>query len=118
MHYTSYINRVREAGRGQGYLYEEPQVYGLDAQATPVLMALRWIFYDDPDVLMVSVHESGRRPFPGTGTVKEWGGETAVRISAHNRLDVWDFTDVVRPALTVRVERVPRRLEVTTSEFL
>ena len=36
MHYTSYINRVREAGRGQGYLYEEPQVYGLDAQATPV----------------------------------------------------------------------------------
>ena len=36
VHYTSYINRVREAGRGQGYLDEEPQVYGLDAQATPV----------------------------------------------------------------------------------
>jgi acetoin utilization deacetylase AcuC-like enzyme len=118
VHYTSYINGVRETGRDQGYLDEEPQVYGLGAQANPVLMALRWIFYDDPDVLMVSVHESGRRLFPGTGTVKDWGGETAVRISAHNWPDDWDFTNVVRLAPTVRVERVPRRLEVTTSEFL
>jgi acetoin utilization protein AcuC len=37
VHYTSYINGVREAGRGQGYLDEEPQAYGLGAQATPAV---------------------------------------------------------------------------------
>ncbi|HEX5726318.1 MAG TPA: acetoin utilization protein AcuC [Longimicrobiaceae bacterium] len=31
------------------------------------------IFYDDPDVLTVSIHESGRYLFPGTGFVDELG---------------------------------------------
>jgi len=31
------------------------------------------IFYDDPDVLTVSLHESGRYLFPGTGSVNEYG---------------------------------------------
>ncbi|MDP8952938.1 MAG: acetoin utilization protein AcuC [Actinomycetota bacterium] len=151
VHYASYINRVKEAGRGEGDL-EELQVYGLGTQDNPVFEGMheasarvvgatmeacrlvvngeakhafcpsgglhhakvwqasgfcvyndagvaiarlkeehpgikvayvdtdvhhgdgvQWMFYDDPDVLTVSVHESGRRLFPGTGAVKERG---------------------------------------------
>lgn len=39
------------------------------------------IFYEDPRVLTVSVHEDGRFLFPGTGSVDETGaGHTAVNI--------------------------------------
>jgi acetoin utilization protein AcuC len=34
---------------------------------------VQWIFYDDPDVLKVSFHESGVYLFPGTGFVDEVG---------------------------------------------
>jgi acetoin utilization protein AcuC len=34
---------------------------------------VQWIFYEDPRVLTVSVHESGRYLFPGTGDVTETG---------------------------------------------
>lgn len=30
-------------------------------------------FYDDPDVLTISIHESGRHLFPGTGRIKDRG---------------------------------------------
>lgn len=33
----------------------------------------QWIFYDDPEVLTVSLHESGHYLFPGTGFVDETG---------------------------------------------
>jgi acetoin utilization protein AcuC len=33
----------------------------------------QWIFYEDPDVLTVSIHESGQYLFPGTGFVTEIG---------------------------------------------
>jgi acetoin utilization protein AcuC len=35
------------------------------------------LFYDDPDVLTVSLHESGAYLFPGTGMIVETGGEHA-----------------------------------------
>jgi acetoin utilization protein AcuC len=35
------------------------------------------LFWDDPDVLTLSVHESGLYLFPGSGGVAECGGETA-----------------------------------------
>lgn len=35
----------------------------------------QWIFYRDPDVLTVSIHESGQWLFPGTGNVTEIGEE-------------------------------------------
>jgi acetoin utilization protein AcuC len=39
---------------------------------------VQWLFYDDPSVLTVSFHESGRFLFPGTGGVEERGeGEGA-----------------------------------------
>lgn len=34
---------------------------------------VQWLFYEDPDVLTVSIHESGRYLFPGTGHVEERG---------------------------------------------
>jgi acetoin utilization protein AcuC len=34
---------------------------------------VQWMFYDDPEVLTISMHESGRYLFPGTGGVRERG---------------------------------------------
>ena len=34
---------------------------------------VQWLFYDDPDVLTISYHESGQFLFPGTGDINEQG---------------------------------------------
>ncbi len=34
---------------------------------------VQWFFYSDPNVLTVSIHESGRYLFPGTGNIDELG---------------------------------------------
>jgi acetoin utilization protein AcuC len=34
---------------------------------------VQWIFYDDPDVLTISFHETGKYLYPGTGEVTERG---------------------------------------------
>lgn len=39
---------------------------------------VQWIFYDEPRVLTLSLHESGRYLFPGTGHVHELGRGAAV----------------------------------------
>ncbi|QBI20314.1 acetoin utilization protein AcuC [Egibacter rhizosphaerae] len=65
------------------------------------------IFYDDPRVLTVSLHESGRYLFPGTGFPNEIGAGDAVGTSLNVPLepatpgDVWfeAFEAVVPPAL-------------------
>jgi acetoin utilization protein AcuC len=151
VHYTSYVRRVQQAGRGEGDL-EELKQYGLGTADNPIFPdvhracahvvggtlvvarlvmngeaehalcisgglhhalpskasgfciyndaavaiarlkeehpsikvayvdtdvhhgdGVQWMFYDDPDVLTVSMHESGRYLFPGTGAVKEDG---------------------------------------------
>ena len=45
---------------------------------------VQWLFYDDPAVLTISMHESGRYLFPGTGhtyeTGKDAGRGTAVNV--------------------------------------
>ncbi len=38
---------------------------------------VQWIFWDDPTVLTLSVHESGRHLFPGSGFAEEVGGPGA-----------------------------------------
>jgi acetoin utilization protein AcuC len=43
----------------------------------------QWIYYDDPRVLTVSVHESGRHLFPGTGFAAETGGAGAPGSAAN-----------------------------------
>jgi len=44
---------------------------------------VQWGFYDDPDVLTVSIHESGRYLFPGTGDVDETGAGDAAGTSVN-----------------------------------
>jgi len=41
------------------------------------------VFYDDPRVLTISLHESGRTLFPGTGFPDETGGPGAVGMSVN-----------------------------------
>ena len=44
---------------------------------------VQWIFYDDPRVLTVSLHESGRYLYPGTGFEDETGSGSAAGTSAN-----------------------------------
>jgi acetoin utilization protein AcuC len=44
---------------------------------------VQWIFYDDPRVLTVSFHESGRYLYPGTGSTEEVGKGDAAGTSAN-----------------------------------
>jgi acetoin utilization protein AcuC len=45
------------------------------------------LFWDDPEVLTLSVHESGRTLFPGTGEVDEAGGPAARGTAVNVPLD-------------------------------
>jgi acetoin utilization protein AcuC len=49
------------------------------------------MFYDDPEVLTVSMHESGRYLFPGTGGVEENGSNGGVGYSVNVPLE--PYTD-------------------------
>jgi acetoin utilization protein AcuC len=44
---------------------------------------VQWIFYDDPRVLTLSFHQSGRYLYPGTGFEDEIGGPNALGTSAN-----------------------------------
>ena len=44
---------------------------------------VQWIFYDDPRVLTVSLHQSGRYLYPGTGFEDEIGGPNAMGTAAN-----------------------------------
>jgi acetoin utilization protein AcuC len=52
---------------------------------------VQWMFYSDPDVLTISMHESGRYLFPGTGEVGEKGSNRGVGLSVNVPLE--PFTD-------------------------
>lgn len=62
------------------------------------------IFYDDPDVLTLSIHESGRYLFPGTGFVDElgegdgYGYSLNLPLEPHTGDDSWlDLTSRLLP---------------------
>jgi acetoin utilization protein AcuC len=59
------IARLKEEHPGLKVAYVDTDVHHGDG--------VQWMFYDDPDVLTVSMHESGRYLFPGTGWVNERG---------------------------------------------
>lgn len=52
---------------------------------------VQWIFYRNPSVLTVSIHESGKWLFPGTGFVNELGEGDAVGTSIN--IPLAPFTD-------------------------
>ncbi|MFX1296313.1 MAG: acetoin utilization protein AcuC [Promethearchaeota archaeon] len=42
---------------------------------------VQWLFYDDPNVLTVSYHQSGKYLFPGSGDIDEIGNEKGIGYS-------------------------------------
>ena len=59
------ISRLKEEHPGIRIAYVDTDAHHGDG--------VQWMFYEDPDVLTVSMHESGRHLFPGTGEVDETG---------------------------------------------
>jgi acetoin utilization protein AcuC len=59
----------------------------------------QWIHYDDPAVLTVSVHESGRHLFPGSGFAAETGGAEAPGSAANVALPPFAGDDAYRAAM-------------------
>lgn len=68
----------------------------------------QWIYYDDPRVLTVSVHESGRHLFPGSGFPVETGGAEAPGSSVNVALPPFAGDDAYRRALARVVVPVTR----------
>jgi len=65
---------------------------------------VQWLFYDDPDVLTCSIHESPRSLFPGTGDVHETGAALSalnVPLEAGTTGDtwLWAFKEAVIPTM-------------------
>jgi acetoin utilization protein AcuC len=68
----------------------------------------QWIYYDDPRVLTVSVHESGRHLFPGSGFPIETGGPIAPGSSVNVALPPFAGDDAYRQAMARVVMPVTR----------
>ena len=54
---------------------------------------VQWMFYDDPDVLTLSTHESGRYLFPGTGGTTERGQRRGYGYSVNLPLEPFTHDD-------------------------
>ncbi|WP_042427676.1 acetoin utilization protein AcuC [Geomicrobium sp. JCM 19039] len=50
---------------------------------------VQWAFYDDPNVMTVSIHETGRYLFPGTGAITEKGNGYGYGYSLNIPLDAF-----------------------------
>jgi acetoin utilization protein AcuC len=59
----------------------------------------QWIYYDDPSVLTVSVHETGKHLFPGSGFPIETGGAQAPGSSVNVALPPFAGDDAYRAAM-------------------
>jgi acetoin utilization protein AcuC len=68
----------------------------------------QWIHYDDPSVLTISVHESGRHLFPGSGFPIETGGAEAPGSSVNVALPPFAGDDAYRAAMERVVVPVTR----------
>jgi len=92
------IQHLRDAGRRVAYL-------DIDVHHGDGVQALH---YDDPDVLTISLHESGRYLFPGTGTVHEIGegaGEgTSLNVPLEPFTESDSFVDVFERAVPYAIE--------------
>jgi acetoin utilization protein AcuC len=68
----------------------------------------QWMYYDDPRVLTVSVHESGRHLFPGSGFPAETGGADAPGSSVNVALPPFAGDGAYRRAMARVVVPVVR----------
>jgi acetoin utilization protein AcuC len=79
------ISRLKEEHPGIKVAYLDTDVHHGDG--------VQWMFYDDPEVLTVSMHESGRYLFPGTGDIKETGQRDGVGFSVNVPLEPFTQDD-------------------------
>ncbi len=77
------ISRLKEEHPGIRIAYVDTDAHHGDG--------VQWAFYDDPEVLTISMHESGRYLFPGTGGVEEKGRGAGRGYSVNVPLE--PFTD-------------------------
>lgn len=54
---------------------------------------VQWAFYDDPDVCTLSIHETGRYLFPGTGNINERGQGKGYGYSFNIPIDAFTEND-------------------------
>ncbi|WP_277621509.1 acetoin utilization protein AcuC [Indiicoccus explosivorum] len=54
---------------------------------------VQWSFYDDPSVCTVSIHETGRYLFPGTGSITERGSDKGYGTSFNLPIDAFTEDD-------------------------
>ncbi|MGH2735936.1 MAG: acetoin utilization protein AcuC [Actinomycetota bacterium] len=69
------IAKVLEVNPGWRVMYVDVDVHHGDG--------VQWIFYDEPRVLTLSLHQSGRYLYPGTGFEDEIGTEDALGTAAN-----------------------------------
>ncbi|CAN5546190.1 acetoin utilization protein AcuC [soil metagenome] len=77
------ISRLKEEHPGIRVAYVDTDAHHGDG--------VQWMFYDDPEVLTISMHESGRYLFPGTGGIEEKGTGEGKGYSVNVPLE--PFTD-------------------------
>jgi acetoin utilization protein AcuC len=73
------IARLKEENPGIRVAYVDTDAHHGDG--------VQWMFYDDPEVLTVSMHESGRYLFPGSGGIEESGRDGGVGYSVNVPLE-------------------------------
>lgn len=65
---------------------------------------VQWAFYDDPTACTLSIHETGRYLFPGTGKITERGNGTGYGTSFNFPIDAFtedeSFLNIYRTAIT------------------
>ncbi len=70
---------------------------------------VQWAFYEDPNVLTLSIHETGRYLFPGTGHLGERGNGEGYGYNVNVPLDAFteddSFLDVLYQVVPSVVER-------------
>jgi acetoin utilization protein AcuC len=94
---------ARARDRGHRVLYVDLDVHHGDGTQA--------LFWDDPQVLTVSIHESGHSLFPGTGWPDETGGPGAPGRAVNVPLEVasgddswWPAVELLVPALAAAFE--------------
>ncbi|MDQ0351278.1 acetoin utilization protein AcuC [Alkalibacillus filiformis] len=78
---------------------------------------VQWIFYDDPNVCTLSIHETGRYLFPGTGNINERGHNEGYGTSFNIPIDAFteneSFLSAYKEALTEITEHFKPDIIVT-----
>ncbi|WP_066057391.1 acetoin utilization protein AcuC [Robertmurraya korlensis] len=67
---------------------------------------VQWSFYDDPDVCTLSIHETGRYLFPGTGNVNERGQGKGYGYSFNIPVDAFTEDESWLEAYTTSISEV------------